>query len=721
MATTLVGRKLGLYDITALLGQGGMATVYKGYREDIDRYVAVKVLPPHPGLDQQFVDRFKLEARTIARLQHPHILPLYDYGVEDEILYLVMAYIEGGSLSNRIDKGKMPLNEIDRILRQVATALDYAHRQGIIHRDIKPDNILLDKEGNPLLADFGIVKIAGGDDTRPALTLTGGLVGTPAYMAPEQGSGESKITNAADIYSLGVVVYEMLTGKKPYTADTPMQVVVKHITEPVPNPLDVDAELPAAFETIIQRALAKKPENRYQTAMELADDISRAVQGTAAFANPVANVQPSPNPTIKTPVVVEVPTTPPNTPVPTTSSETPTPAPTQTIIVQQGTNPLLLLGGFGAIAALLVVLVFALNNRPINEVADAPTATLQNSISTARPTNVAAAANQAPQFGTVNFSAGKVAGDTVTLQVENLKPPASDEEYVAWLKNTSDGSMLMIGELTLNPLGSGVMTPYVDIGGRVLPTLFNAIALTREKKGQIGSEPAGEVAYSGSVPIEVTKTLYDLYVTSPDGIALSAINSTDYVAPAGAGETAGLLASMMAEALRGQQHAGLAQLQTVGGSIGAMHTHNEHTINIMNGTLIDYDGVNGGQNPGFQKGVVLYLDKIQEQLNNAAKAPGSTASLQANAELARICLDNTRKWMNEVIAFEQTMLQANDTASMVDAGKQSALLAINMVKGADANGNGQIEPYEDECGLTQVETFGLLISTIALGEGELSK
>ena len=149
-----------------------------------------------------------------------------------------------------------------------------------------------------------------------------------------------------------------------------------------------------------------------------------------------------------------------------------------------------------------------------------------------------------------------------------------------------------------------------------------------------------------------------------------------------------------------------------------MH-HNEHTINIMNGTVVDYDGVNGGQNPGFQKGVLLYLDKIQEQLVNAASAPGSTNDLQANVELARICLDNTRKWLGQVIDFEQTMLQAQDTASMTQQGKDSAIIATNMVKGVDANGNGQVEPYEDECGLTQVETFGLLMSTLRLTEGPL--
>ncbi len=239
MSTSLVGQKLGKYEITELLGQGGMATVYKGYQRDVDRYVAVKVLPPHPGLDSQFVERFRLEARTIARLQHPHILPLYDYGDDSDILYLVMMFVDGGSLSDRIRRGAIPIPEIRRLFEQIAGALDYAHRQNVVHRDIKPDNILLDREGHALLADFGIVKLMEGVSTS-ALTATGGLVGTPAYMSPEQAQG-LPLDSRSDIYSLGIVVFEMLTGRQPFSAETPMQLVFEHITTPVPPLRDFNA------------------------------------------------------------------------------------------------------------------------------------------------------------------------------------------------------------------------------------------------------------------------------------------------------------------------------------------------------------------------------------------------------------------------------------------------------------------------------------------------
>src|SRR5690606_20735111 len=175
--------------------------------------------------DDGYITRFQQEARTIARLQHPHIISVYDYGEEDGTLYLVSPLIDGGTLSDRIRKGALSPVETESLLRQIGQALDYAHRNGVIHRDIKPDNVLLDREGNALLTDFGIAKIIEGST---ALTATGGLVGTPAYMSPEQGQG-LPVDYRTDLYSLGVVVFEMLTGRQPYDADTPMQVVFKHI------------------------------------------------------------------------------------------------------------------------------------------------------------------------------------------------------------------------------------------------------------------------------------------------------------------------------------------------------------------------------------------------------------------------------------------------------------------------------------------------------------
>jgi len=717
VAASLVGRKLGMYQITELLGQGGMATVYKGYRDDIDRYVAVKVLPPHPGLDHQFIDRFRLEAKTIARLQHPHILPLYDYGVEDDIIYLVMAYVSGGSLADLMDKGKMPLSEIERILRQVSGALDYAHRQGVIHRDIKPDNILLDKEGNALLADFGIVKIVSGEsdnNTNPALTQTGGLVGTPAYMSPEQGSGQSTITARADLYSLGVIIYEMLTGEPPYTADTPMQVVIKHITEPVPNPRSVNKDLTPEMENVIQRALAKRPEDRYATVTEFADDFARATRGEELLTQiPISrppDQTPSPNQTLE---ITDGPTptaylTPP-----------PTSTPQPTMIVQQGTNPLVILGGFAIIAVLLVIVVLVVSNRPA---ASIPPATNEAVESTPdAPTQIAVVVTQAPSFGSLNFSTKNSAGDTVTLQVQNLNPPGGNETYVAWLKNTVTGRTLKLGQLTLNALGNGVLPPYTDMAQRTLPTFYNAVIVTREKKNAVGQSPVGEVAYSGSVPTAVMDALSAIYVTAPDGIASAALANTSYSSNPDSASAdspqAGLLRSVMAEAGIGQQHAGLAQAAT---TVGGMHLHNEHTINIFMGTEIDYDGNGRGANPGFKKGVPLFLDDIEKVLNSAATAPGGSDALHGNLESVRVCVGNARKWVGQIVDLEKQMVKLDSVEAAVKAAEQSTGLAAALMNGVDANGSGQVDPYEDECGLSQIESYGLLAGSMTLQQGALA-
>ncbi len=702
MASSLVGRKLGIYKITDMLGQGGMATVYKGYREDIDRFVAIKVLPPHPGLNQEFIERFKLEAKTIARLQHPHILPLYDYGAEDDILYLVMAYIDGGSLGTLIDRGPLPPKQVENLLRQIGAALDYAHREGVIHRDIKPDNILLDKEGNALLADFGIAKLSGGSASN--LTATGGLVGTPAYMAPEQGRGD-EITGSADLYSLGVVIYEMLTGRQPYSADTPMQVVIKHMNEDVPSIRNVVEDLPASLDLVLQRALAKNPQNRYKTASEFADDFIRATHTDDSVAGMKLDSKRSPDPTI---VLNKAPDA--------ARPTDPTVMPTITIQPSPYGNPLVLLGGFAIIAILIVaVVVLLLNNNKNDGDVEA--------IATETPKVVAvveATAIPVPTFGRLSFSTTSKLGDTVTVQVQNLTPPNQGEVYAAWLENTVDGSVLKLGELTLDALGSGVLTPYIDSEGRILPAFFNALTLTREKPG--AEKPAGAVVYSASVPPEVSQALNAIFITSPDGIAVSRLQSSDYNAPTGGGDTAGLLDSALGEGSKAQQHAGLAQIAARDNkNVGSMHTHNEHTINIVLGTLDDYDGDGTKQNPGFGVGVVHLVDVMNTQLEAAINAPGSSPTLQSSLEIIRICLDNTLLRVDKLVGLEKQMLAASDIDDTVlQYAKDSANTATQLMNGFDDNANGQVEPFENECGLQQIQTYGLLVSSMSLVEGPLA-
>lgn len=271
-------QKIGRYEIKSELGRGGMATVYKAYDPRFEREVALKVLPREMLHDTQFRVRFEREAKTIAALEHQAIVPVYDVGEEDGQPYFVMRYMTGGDLGNIIANGPMSLAAATKIIERLASALDDAHLKGIVHRDMKPGNILFDRSGEPYISDFGIAKITQAQSS----TVTGGaIIGTPAYMSPEQAQGE-KVDGRSDVYALGVILYEMLSGTQPYQATTPMAIVVKHITEPIPHILDKNPGLPAAIEVVIEKAMAKNPDERFSSAGELYAALNAVASGQSA-------------------------------------------------------------------------------------------------------------------------------------------------------------------------------------------------------------------------------------------------------------------------------------------------------------------------------------------------------------------------------------------------------------------------------------------------------
>ncbi len=269
-----IPEKIGRYIIKSELGRGGMATVYRAHDPSVDREIAIKVLPREMLHDPQFRSRFEREIKMVAALEHPSIVPIYDVGDEDGQPYFVMRYMTGGSLSDGIEKGKFSVQDTARIIEKIAKGLAYSHRKGIIHRDLKPDNILFDDNGDPFISDFGVAKL-----TESGGGLTGsGVIGTPAYMSPEQAQG-NEIDSRSDVYGLGVIIYQMLSGQQPYSADTPMGVVVKHITEPVPEILNLIPSLPHEVDDIIKTAMAKDRNNRYPTTVDLAKALNMVAFG----------------------------------------------------------------------------------------------------------------------------------------------------------------------------------------------------------------------------------------------------------------------------------------------------------------------------------------------------------------------------------------------------------------------------------------------------------
>jgi eukaryotic-like serine/threonine-protein kinase len=313
----LDGQQLGQYRILSVLGEGGMATVYRARQDSVNRDVAIKVIESKLARNPEFLKRFRREAETVAALDHPHIVKVFDYGQSGDLVYLVMQLLAGGSLADLLRKGPMPLNLASRLFDQIADALDYAHEQGVIHRDLKPGNVLLDSRNNGHLTDFGIAKLLVGENT--ALTQTGMVMGTPAYMSPEQWQGKS-LDAHSDIYTLGIILFEMLTGRVPFQADTPFAMMHMHIYETPPPVRTLRSDTPDAVGMVVEKALAKKPEDRFSSAGEMAEAFKAALQNVPPAVKPKTPAEPELKheytPTVAEKITAPVPATKPRNWVP---------------------------------------------------------------------------------------------------------------------------------------------------------------------------------------------------------------------------------------------------------------------------------------------------------------------------------------------------------------------------------------------------------------------
>lgn len=275
----VVGENVGPYRLLEQLGRGGMATVFKAYHPALDRYVAIKALHPAFLEDPNFHARFQREARVVARLEHPNIVPIYDFSEHEGRPYLVMKFIEGETLKARLMRDALSVDEILEIVKAVGSALEYAHRQGILHRDIKPSNVLLSTDGRIYLADFGLARIAQAGES----TISGDvMLGTPQYISPEQAMGIADLDEGTDIYSFGVMVYEMVVGQVPFSADTPFSIIHDHIYSPLPLPTQINPNVPPAVERVLLKALAKERPARYERVADFVAAFQQAVEEAGA-------------------------------------------------------------------------------------------------------------------------------------------------------------------------------------------------------------------------------------------------------------------------------------------------------------------------------------------------------------------------------------------------------------------------------------------------------
>jgi serine/threonine protein kinase len=306
-AGTWTGKMLGKYEIGPVIGQGGMAQVYKGHHPALKRDVAIKLIHSHLVSGEGFIERFQREAQLVAALRHPNIVQVYDLDTDAGVYFMVMEFIDGLTLSARLEKMRkqnqlFSLSQTVELLLPLCSALDYAHSQGMIHRDVKPGNVMFTGRDQPVLTDFGLAKIVGG-----TMSMASGLVvGTPMYMSPEQAYGESGDARS-DIYALGVMLFELVTGNVPFTGDTPLSIIFKQVNDPLPSVKLINALVPDKIEQIIIKATAKKPANRYQSCAELAAAL-RAIHDSTEKQTEVLAKPPVQPPAPQPVIAQEVPT-----------------------------------------------------------------------------------------------------------------------------------------------------------------------------------------------------------------------------------------------------------------------------------------------------------------------------------------------------------------------------------------------------------------------------
>ncbi len=720
----LIGRKLGKYELVERLGRGGMAEVYKAFQPGVERHVAIKVMHGHLSDNAEFVQRFQREARSIGQLQHPHISRVIDFDVEADVYYMVMEYIQGGTLDGYLTQKKvLPVDEAVRITLQLADALAYAHQRGMIHRDIKPGNVMFSDESHShaLLTDFGIARLL---DEQINMTMTGALVGTPNYMSPEAARGEP-CDARSDIYSLGVVLYELVTGRTPYAADTPYSFLMKQANEPLPPPRTLNPKLPAAVETILLKALAKEPKARYQNATEFATALrmAQAVQSGALTGSsimsqpkrsrtplalaavgvlvvalgtvfallrldssaPAVSTTPAATATVETLAAVATATQPPTfAPTPVAAAPvTPTIATALTI-----TAPLTTAVAISPSTAAppLTSTVVVTAETPITTTAAATVTTVATATQPVTTVTLALA-----PLGTLHFvdtESARAGGFQLTLNQMRLPPAA--HHYELWLVGDGDAA-LRLG------------TPAVEQGriryqGEHDQSLLADYHTAELRVVPDSGDGAGEVALVSHRSPALVAPLRDL------------------LAGNGA-ESVGLLPNANAQLAIAVQHGGFLADALAAANFDEARRHAEHVVNILDGAAgSHYGDLNGdgqAQNPGDGYGVRAYLADAITTIDTIMTAITDTTALPFYAERV---LTTNRNSLAAVTATIESALKvfAADTAQ--EAQPFAAVVNTQLAAlrdGRDLDENGVIDPFHNEGGLLAAQGYALRLADYA--------
>lgn len=660
--TEWAGRTLSKVQIQRPLGRGGMAEVYLGRHTTLNRPVAVKILHAHLTGDEELTKRFLAEAQAVAGLRHTNIVQVFDFDVVDGRPFIVMELLEGLSLADYLrslhESGlTLPLNTVARLIGSVASALDYAHSQGIIHRDIKPANIML-RQGRapinphlpllpdvePVLTDFGIARLT----TATTQTATGTVLGTPAYMSPEQIRGEA-IDARSDIYSLGVVLYEMLAGQPPFDVDTtPAAILVKHLQEQPPPVPQVNPEVQA----IVNKALAKNPDQRYQRAADLARDLQATLGPTAATQIAGAGRARPPAP------------------------------PSRRGWIWAAVAGVLVIGGLVTLGAGLLAFRL-LSPRLFPSPTQTPARVAAAAASPAPATKPAAAppATSAPATSSSPSGFAVFKDDSLTAQINDVSPAPTGFAYQAWLVGP-DIAPLSLG--LVSPVDGQLAIAYQDPQGSSLLSTYSGIWISLEPDPDPDPATAGEKVYTASVPDQLTA--YAQLVTEVDGPGPL---------------TTELLDGMVHQALTYTSHRDLSASSIDDGNLAGGKQHAEHVINILEGKSgSDYGDWNGDgriENPGDDVGLIPYLELLSDLVVDIHDNPAADdASLQAADQLNQQIQDEldqaqaardlatrvaSADTLEEVqpLASEMTALQLEDPASLIAVQAAGVDLALTVV------------------------------------------
>jgi serine/threonine-protein kinase len=732
IAKRLVGSTIGNYEVTGLLGRGGMATVYRARQESMGRDVAIKIVPNGDGESGMTLQRFEREVQLIAQLQHPRILPVYDFGQADDFTYLVMRLVETGTLADRLEEGPLDIDQAIQVLDQLAGALDYAHQHGIVHRDLKPANVFLDEAGNVYLADFGLAKLLERVDTQ--LTATGYVLGTPAYMSPEQIT-DQPIDRRVDVYALGLILFEMLTGQQVFSGSTPASVIFKHVSDPPPLPSSLANHLTSQIDAVVLKALEKAPDDRHQTAGELAAAFKAAIYSESQPAFSVGTF----SEILPGPPAPESMTRPISSPA----------------LEATGANKRWLIGGglavlaIGGLATVLVLIfggIFLARNwfpdaaaagptepaqlaasmsptktaiptateaakEPVSlptstpvaatptSVAPTPTMTATTMPQAATPTKPATATptptpeptpTVAPpdpgeqHVGRVRFLSTQSRLDTVNIELTGIDTPPTGKHYEGWLVSDS-GSTLSIGAFA--PDGNGnVEYSYTDPEGRNLAAVYSGFRASLEPDFGDTPEISQEIVLEGALDSAVIPLVREVIQRSSEVPLRS------------------LIEGLETEVALGVDHLGFAHSGLAGGNLAGGLNHVEHVINILTGAnderFGDKNGDGQSQNPGDGFGVLGYLGALQAKAAAAAQADPTSAELALHAEFLQALVQNATQRADGIVQLLERCFAQDSAASALTLAEQALALYGELQTGLDTNGNQVVEPIPGEGGIS---------------------